>query len=149
MFEYSRRSVAPAATGRAHLLYPAYTQKRDVTARLAQILSMEGLRVAVLRADIKPESPEAGYEKTRGFHRSSYCGHAWARSDFRGRCRPRGGSEPSETAGDPRLLVSSGDGIRFLVTTGGREKGYHSVPVAPVSNVAVCYISRVRSDRGE
>jgi hypothetical protein len=44
-------------------VYAVYTQKRDVTARLADILSREGLRVAVLKAEVKPESREAWYEK--------------------------------------------------------------------------------------
>ena len=44
-------------------MYAVYTQKRDVTARLAQILSREGLRVAVLKAEVKPESREGWYEK--------------------------------------------------------------------------------------
>ena len=52
-----------AARGRAVQVYAVYTQKRDVTARLAQVLSKEGLRVAVLKADVKPESREAWYEK--------------------------------------------------------------------------------------
>ena len=52
-----------AASNRVVQVYAVYTQKRDVTARLAQILSREGLRVAVLKADVKPESREAWYEK--------------------------------------------------------------------------------------
>ncbi len=54
-------------------IYAVYTQKRDVTARLAEILAKEGLRVAVLKAEVKPEAREAWYEKklregVRGFH---------------------------------------------------------------------------------
>ena len=51
-----------AASSRVVQVYAVYTQKRDVTTRLAQILSKEGLQVAVLKADVKPESREAWYE---------------------------------------------------------------------------------------
>lgn len=51
------------ASGRRMQIYAVYTQKRDVTARLAAILAKEGLRVAVLRAEVKPEAREAWYEK--------------------------------------------------------------------------------------
>jgi SNF2 family DNA or RNA helicase len=51
------------ASNRGVQVYAVYTQKRDVTARLAEILSKEGLRVAVLKAEVKPETREAWYEK--------------------------------------------------------------------------------------
>ena len=46
---------AEIATGRrcCHI-YAVYTQKRDVTARLADILRREGFRVAVLTSDVLP-----------------------------------------------------------------------------------------------
>jgi hypothetical protein len=40
-----------------------YTQKRDVTRRLESILAKEGIRVARLTADVKPELREAWYER--------------------------------------------------------------------------------------
>ncbi|HTX77030.1 MAG TPA: helicase-related protein [Terracidiphilus sp.] len=60
LVEEVKKSVA---SGRKAQVYAVYTQKRDVTARLAEILSKEGLRVAVLKAEVKPEAREAWYEK--------------------------------------------------------------------------------------
>jgi superfamily II DNA or RNA helicase len=42
-------------------VYAVYTQKRDVTRRLANILEREGIRVAVLRSDVPPEKREAWF----------------------------------------------------------------------------------------
>ena len=49
--------------GRAVQVYAVYTQKRDVTRRLESILAKEGIRVARLTADVKPELREAWYER--------------------------------------------------------------------------------------
>jgi hypothetical protein len=42
-------------------VYAVYTQKRDVTRRLANILAREGIRVAVLTSDVPPEKREAWF----------------------------------------------------------------------------------------
>ena len=42
-------------------MYAVYTQKRDVTRRLANILAREGIRVAVLTSDVPPEKREAWF----------------------------------------------------------------------------------------
>ncbi len=60
LVEEVKKSVA---SNRGVQIYAVYTQKRDVTARLAEILSKEGLRVAVLKAEVKPELREAWYER--------------------------------------------------------------------------------------
>jgi hypothetical protein len=60
LVEEVQKSVA---SQRVVQVYAVYTHKRDVTARLAGILSKEGLRVAVLKAEVKPEAREAWYEK--------------------------------------------------------------------------------------
>ena len=44
-------------------VYAVYTQKRDVTRRLEQILLNEGIRVAVLTTDVPPETREGWYER--------------------------------------------------------------------------------------
>ena len=49
--------------GRRCQIYAVYTQKRDVTHRLEQILTKEGVRVAVLRTEVPPEQREAWYER--------------------------------------------------------------------------------------
>ena len=49
--------------GRKVQVYAVYTQKRDVTRRLESILAKEGIRVARLTADVKPETREAWYER--------------------------------------------------------------------------------------
>jgi superfamily II DNA or RNA helicase len=49
--------------GRKVHVYAVYTQKRDVTRRLESILAKEGIRVARLTADVKPELREAWYER--------------------------------------------------------------------------------------
>ena len=54
---------AELARGRRCQLYAVYTQKRDVTRRLEQILLNEGIRVAVLTTDVPPESREGWYER--------------------------------------------------------------------------------------
>ncbi len=51
------------AHGRKVQVYAVYTQKRDVTRRLESILAKEGIRVARLTADVKPETREAWYER--------------------------------------------------------------------------------------
>ena len=43
-----------------------YTQKRDVTRRLKQLLSIEGLQVEVLTTEVPPERREAWYEDRLG-----------------------------------------------------------------------------------
>ena len=52
--EHGRRNVR---------VYAVYTQKRDVTRRLASILTKEGMRVAVLTTDVAPELRECWYER--------------------------------------------------------------------------------------
>ena len=49
--------------GRKVQVYAVYTQKRDVTRRLESILTKEGIRVARLTADVKPEARESWYER--------------------------------------------------------------------------------------
>jgi hypothetical protein len=49
--------------GRRCQIYAVYTKKRDVTQRLERILSQEGIRVAVLTTEVKPENREAWYER--------------------------------------------------------------------------------------
>src|SRR5258708_8814453 len=51
------------AEGRRCQLFAVYTQKRDVTARLQQILEREGIRTAVLRASIDTSKREAWYAR--------------------------------------------------------------------------------------
>jgi hypothetical protein len=60
LVEVAKKCVA---SGRRMQVYAVFTRKRDVTARLEAILAKEGLRVAVLRAEVKPETREAWYEK--------------------------------------------------------------------------------------
>jgi len=54
---------AELTRGRRCQIYAVYTQKRDVTRRLEQILLNEGVRVAVLTTDVPPETREAWYER--------------------------------------------------------------------------------------
>jgi hypothetical protein len=54
---------AELARGRRCQIYAVYTQKRDVTRRLETILTNEGIRVAVLTADVPPETREGWYER--------------------------------------------------------------------------------------
>jgi hypothetical protein len=49
--------------GRRCQIYAVYTQKRDVTRRLEQILTNEGIRVALLTTEVPPESRESWYER--------------------------------------------------------------------------------------
>jgi hypothetical protein len=51
------------AAGRKVQVFAVYTQKRDVTRRLQDLLRKEGLRVEVLRAEVPPEQREAWYER--------------------------------------------------------------------------------------
>jgi superfamily II DNA or RNA helicase len=51
------------AEGRRCQVYAVYTQKRDVTARLEQILAQEGIRTAVLRRNVPTDKREAWYAK--------------------------------------------------------------------------------------
>ena len=48
--------------GRKVHVFAVYTRTRDVTRRLERILQHEGMRVAVLTSDVKPELREAWYE---------------------------------------------------------------------------------------
>ncbi|MFN7640380.1 MAG: helicase-related protein [bacterium] len=50
------------AAGRRVQVFAVYTQKRDVTRRLQDLLRKEGIRVEVLRAEVPPEQREAWYE---------------------------------------------------------------------------------------
>ncbi len=54
---------AELARGRRCQIYAVYTQKRDVTRRLEQILTNEGIRVALLTTDVPPETREGWYER--------------------------------------------------------------------------------------
>ncbi len=54
---------AELSHGRKVQVYAVYTQKRDVTRRLESILAKEGIRVARLTGDVKPEAREAWYER--------------------------------------------------------------------------------------
>jgi hypothetical protein len=49
--------------GRRCQIYAVYTQKRDVTQRLKNILGREGIRVEVLTTAVPPEAREAWYER--------------------------------------------------------------------------------------
>jgi hypothetical protein len=44
-------------------VFAVYTQKRDVTRRMQNLLLKEGIRAEVLTADVPPEQREAWYEK--------------------------------------------------------------------------------------
>lgn len=54
---------AELARGRKVHIFAVYTQKRDVTARLQELLRGEGIRTEVLRAEVPPEQREAWYER--------------------------------------------------------------------------------------
>jgi hypothetical protein len=54
---------AELAQGRRCQVFAVYTQKRDVTQRLKNILSREGIRVEVLTTAVPPEAREAWYER--------------------------------------------------------------------------------------
>ncbi len=54
---------AELARGRRCQIYAVYTQKRDVTRRLECILTHEGIRVALLTADVPPETREGWYDR--------------------------------------------------------------------------------------
>ena len=49
--------------GRRVQIFAVYTQKRDVTQRLKNILSREGIRVEVLTTAVPPDAREAWYER--------------------------------------------------------------------------------------
>lgn len=49
--------------GRKVHVFAVYTRTRDVTRRLERILQREGIHVAVLTSDVKPEVREAWYER--------------------------------------------------------------------------------------
>jgi hypothetical protein len=49
--------------GRNVQIFAVYTQKRDVTRRLAGILEREGIPVSILTADVPPEQRETWYER--------------------------------------------------------------------------------------
>jgi superfamily II DNA or RNA helicase len=54
---------AELAQGRRCQIFAVYTQKRDVTQRLKEILSREGIHVEVLTTAVPPEAREAWYER--------------------------------------------------------------------------------------
>ncbi len=54
---------AELGRGRRCQIYAVYTQKRDVTRRLEQILTDAGIRVALLTTEVPPEAREAWYER--------------------------------------------------------------------------------------
>jgi helicase-like protein len=54
---------AELARGRRCQIYAVYTQKRDVTRKLEQILARDGIRVALLTTDVAPELREGWYER--------------------------------------------------------------------------------------
>lgn len=54
---------AELARGRKVHIFAVYTRKRDVTARLQELLRSEGIRTEVLRAEVPPEQREAWYER--------------------------------------------------------------------------------------
>ena len=49
--------------GRKAHVFAVYTRTRDVIRRLERILQREGIRVAVLTSDVKPELREAWYDR--------------------------------------------------------------------------------------
>ncbi len=51
------------AQGHKVQVFAVYTQKRDVTRRLRELLANEGIRTEVLTADVPPEQREAWYER--------------------------------------------------------------------------------------
>jgi hypothetical protein len=51
------------AQGRKVQVFAVYTQKRDVTRRLQDLLLKQGIRTEVLTAEVPPEQREAWYEK--------------------------------------------------------------------------------------
>jgi hypothetical protein len=54
---------AELARGRRCQIYAVYTQNRDVTRRLEQILLNEGIRVSVLTTDVPPEMRAGWYDR--------------------------------------------------------------------------------------
>ena len=54
---------AELSRGRRCQIYAVYTQKRDVTQRLKNLLGREGIRVDVLTTAVPPEAREAWYER--------------------------------------------------------------------------------------
>jgi SNF2 family DNA or RNA helicase len=54
---------AELARGRKVQVFAVYTQKRDVTRRLHELLRNEGIRAEVLTSDTPPEQREAWYER--------------------------------------------------------------------------------------
>jgi SNF2 family DNA or RNA helicase len=67
VYAKERRLVEEVKTelrqGRRVQIFAVYTQKRDVTQRLKNILSREGIRVEVLTTAVPPEAREAWYER--------------------------------------------------------------------------------------
>jgi hypothetical protein len=67
VYAKERRLIAEIKTelanGRKVQLFAAYTQKRDVTRRLQEMLWKEGIRAEVLTAQMPPEQREAWYER--------------------------------------------------------------------------------------
>lgn len=54
---------AELGQGRRCQVYAVYTQKRDVTQRLKDLMAREGIRVEVLTTAVPPEAREAWYER--------------------------------------------------------------------------------------
>ncbi len=54
------------ANGRNVQVFAVYTQKRDVTRRLQELMRKEGIRAEVLTAETPPEQREAWYERQLG-----------------------------------------------------------------------------------
>ncbi len=54
------------ANGRNVQVFAVYTQKRDVTRRLQELMQKEGIRAEVLTAETPPEQREAWYERQLG-----------------------------------------------------------------------------------
>jgi len=67
LYAKERRLIEEVKTslsrGRRVQVYAVYTRTKDVTRRLERILQREGIRVALLTSDVKPELREAWYER--------------------------------------------------------------------------------------
>jgi hypothetical protein len=67
MYSKERRLIEEVknelAEGRRCQIFAVYTQKRDVTARLEQILNREGIRTAVLRRNVPTDKREVWYAR--------------------------------------------------------------------------------------
>jgi superfamily II DNA or RNA helicase len=63
------------ALGRKVQVYAVFTQKRDVTRRLQELLRKEGIRAEVLTSAVPPEQREAWYERQRRIGTQVCIGH--------------------------------------------------------------------------